>query len=250
MLVPAASRRRRPQGQASELAASLGPHMRCSKNLRTRSEQLHALWGPSRAAQPVVVTAPSQGSSATACTAALALRHTASWPEGLARPAFSNALRSRLHQSAHNFRPQIAVIMWVMSTYLVVLSLDHVLVRPRPLEPDTVGYSVSAGAGRQPGMWLRLLASPPAAATQPRRRCYGGSRLQYCSNWRAAGHKGRALTCCSPRSLLPPQVGMLFALPTLRMLLDVPLGAYMDFLGFTPNMLLVAIAVIIFFSGS
>ncbi len=43
---------------------------------------------------------------------------------------------------------------------------------------------------------------------------------------------------------------MLFALPTLRMLLDVPLGAYIDFLGFTINMLLTAIAVIIFFSGS
>jgi hypothetical protein len=43
---------------------------------------------------------------------------------------------------------------------------------------------------------------------------------------------------------------MLFALPTLRMLLDAPLGAYIDIVGFTVNMLLVAIAVIIFFSGS
>ena len=73
-----------------------------------------------------------------------------------------------------------------MSIYLLVLSIDHVVFRPRQLEPDTVGYSV----------------------------------------------------------------GMLFALPTLRMLLAAPLGSYIDVWGFAWNMVLVAMAVIIFFSGS
>jgi hypothetical protein len=46
--------------------------------------------------------------------------------------------------------------MWVMSTYLVVLSMDHVLIRPRELEPDTVGYSV--------GFSSRLATSAAATA--------------------------------------------------------------------------------------
>jgi hypothetical protein len=45
-------------------------------------------------------------------------------------------------------------------------------------------------------------------------------------------------------------VGMLFALPTLRMLLAAPLGSFLDYWGFAWNMVLVAAAVIIFFSGS
>jgi hypothetical protein len=84
------------------------------------------------------------------------------------------------------FAVMIVILMWIMSLYLLVLAVDHVLFRPRTLEPDTVGFSV----------------------------------------------------------------GMLFALPTLRMLLDAPLGAYIDMLGFTWCMLLVALAVIIFFSGA
>lgn len=84
------------------------------------------------------------------------------------------------------FAVLIVALMWIMSLYLVVLAVDHVLFRPRSLEPDTVGYSV----------------------------------------------------------------GMLFALPTLRMLLEAPLGAYIDMLGFTWCMALTAVAVIIFFSGA
>ena len=84
------------------------------------------------------------------------------------------------------FTIMIMVFMWIMSIFLLALSLDHVLIRPRSLEPDTVGYSV----------------------------------------------------------------GMLFALPTLRMLLDAPLGSYVDYWSFAWNLVLVAVAVVIFFSGS
>ena len=52
--------------------------------------------------------------------------------------------------------------------------------------------------------------------------------------------------CPSPR----PQVGMLFALPTLRMLMDAPLGSYIDLACFAWCMVLVAIAVVLFFSAS
>ena len=75
---------------------------------------------------------------------------------------------------------------WIMSIYLLVLSIDHVVFRPRHLQPESVGFSV----------------------------------------------------------------GMLFALPALRMLLLAPLGAYIDFWAFAWCMMLVAVAVIIFFSGS
>jgi hypothetical protein len=84
------------------------------------------------------------------------------------------------------FTVMIMTFMWIMSIYLLVLSVDHVVFRPRTLEPDTVGFSV----------------------------------------------------------------GMLFALPTLRMLLGAPLGSYIDYWSFAWNMLLVAVAVIVFFSGS
>lgn len=84
------------------------------------------------------------------------------------------------------FAVMIVVLMWILSLYLLVLSIDNVLYRPRTLDPGTVGYGV----------------------------------------------------------------GMLFALPTLRMLLTAPLGAYIDLLGFTWCMLLTAIAVIVFFSGA
>ena len=46
-----------------------------------------------------------------------------------------------------------------------------------------------------------------------------------------------------------PQVGMLFALPTLRMLQDAPIGAYIDFLSFSWSLLLVAMSVIVLFNG-
>jgi hypothetical protein len=48
----------------------------------------------------------------------------------------------------------------------------------------------------------------------------------------------------------PLQVGMLFALPTLRMLMDAPLGSYIDMVCFAWCMVLVAIAVVLFFSAS
>jgi hypothetical protein len=84
------------------------------------------------------------------------------------------------------FAIMIVVFMWILSIYLLALSIDHVVFRPRSLQPDTVGYSV----------------------------------------------------------------GMLFALPTMRLLLGAPLGSYIDYCGFAWNMLLVALAVFIFFSGS
>jgi hypothetical protein len=84
------------------------------------------------------------------------------------------------------FTIMIVVFMWILSIFLLALSIDHVVFRPRSLEPDTVGYSV----------------------------------------------------------------GMLFALPTMRLLLGAPLGSFIDYWGFAWNMLLVAVAVIIFFSGS
>jgi hypothetical protein len=40
------------------------------------------------------------------------------------------------------FAIAIVVCMWILSIYLFVLAVDHVIVRRRPLEPDTVGYSV------------------------------------------------------------------------------------------------------------
>ncbi len=40
------------------------------------------------------------------------------------------------------FAMAIVVCMWILSVYLFVLAVDHVIVRRRPLEPDTVGYSV------------------------------------------------------------------------------------------------------------
>jgi hypothetical protein len=43
---------------------------------------------------------------------------------------------------------------------------------------------------------------------------------------------------------------MLFALPTLRMLMDAPLGSYIDLVCFAWCMVLVAIAVVLFFSAS
>ncbi len=36
----------------------------------------------------------------------------------------------------------IVVTMWALSIYLLVLAVDHVIIRIRPLEADTVGYSV------------------------------------------------------------------------------------------------------------
>jgi hypothetical protein len=84
------------------------------------------------------------------------------------------------------FALMIIALMWIMSVYLLALSIDHMVFRPRRLQPDTVSYSV----------------------------------------------------------------GMLFALPTMRMLLPTPLGSTIDFVSFFWNMLLVAVAVIIFFSGS
>ena len=43
---------------------------------------------------------------------------------------------------------------------------------------------------------------------------------------------------------------MLFALPTLRMLMDAPLGSYIDLVCFAWCMVLVALAVVLFFSAS
>ncbi len=40
------------------------------------------------------------------------------------------------------FAMAIVVVMWILSVYLLVLAVDHVIVRRRPLEPDTVGYAV------------------------------------------------------------------------------------------------------------
>ena len=45
------------------------------------------------------------------------------------------------------FTVLILVLISVMSIYLLVLAIDHVMVRPRQLQPDTVGYSVG-------GSWL------------------------------------------------------------------------------------------------
>jgi hypothetical protein len=84
------------------------------------------------------------------------------------------------------FAVMIIILLWIMSVYLLVLAVDHVLIRPRQLGHDTIAYAV----------------------------------------------------------------GMLFALPTLRLLLDAPLGSYIDFLGFAWCLMLVAVAVIIFFSGA
>jgi hypothetical protein len=42
---------------------------------------------------------------------------------------------------------------------------------------------------------------------------------------------------------------MLFALPTLRMLMDAPLGSYIDMMCFAWCMVLVALAVVLFFSA-
>ncbi len=64
-----------------------------------------------------------------------------------------------------------------------------------------------------------------------------------------------AISCISSTTSPPaappcPQVGMLFALPTLRMLMDAPLGSYIDLVCFAWCMVLVAIAVVLFFSAS
>jgi hypothetical protein len=40
------------------------------------------------------------------------------------------------------FTVLLLVLMSVMSIYLLTLALDHVIVRPRQLQPDKVSYSV------------------------------------------------------------------------------------------------------------
>lgn len=40
------------------------------------------------------------------------------------------------------FAMTIVIIMWILSVYLLVLAVDHIIVRRRPLEPDTVGFAV------------------------------------------------------------------------------------------------------------
>ena len=45
------------------------------------------------------------------------------------------------------FTVLLLLLMSIMSIYLLVLAIDHVMVRPRQLQPDTVGYSVG-------GSWL------------------------------------------------------------------------------------------------
>jgi hypothetical protein len=44
------------------------------------------------------------------------------------------------------FTVLLLVLMSLMSVYLLTLALDHVIVRPRKLQPDTVGYSVGSAA--------------------------------------------------------------------------------------------------------
>jgi hypothetical protein len=56
------------------------------------------------------------------------------------------------------FAVTIVVIMWVLSTYLLVLAVDHIIVRRRDLEPDTVGYAVGMLFALPA---LRLLLSAP-----------------------------------------------------------------------------------------
>ncbi len=64
------------------------------------------------------------------------------------------------------FTVLILSLIAIMSVFLLVLAVDHVMVRPRQLQPDTVGYSVSVG--RQRGLsagglaWQQGIALPMA----------------------------------------------------------------------------------------
>jgi hypothetical protein len=52
------------------------------------------------------------------------------------------SLTYRRSTSTRMFAVCIVLCMWLLSAYLFVLAVDHVIVRRRPLQPDTVGFSV------------------------------------------------------------------------------------------------------------
>jgi hypothetical protein len=92
------------------------------------------------------------------------------------------------------FAVAIVIIMWILSIYLLVLAVDHVIVRRRPLEPDTVGYSVGMLFALPA---LRLLLYAPFGRWAG--RCCWPLCWWRCMTWYAAARQGvylqRVLTC-------------------------------------------------------
>jgi hypothetical protein len=50
----------------------------------------------------------------------------------------------------------VVLLMWLLSTFVVVMAIDHVIVRPRQVLPPTIGFTVSM-----------LFALPAVRNTQP-----------------------------------------------------------------------------------